>query len=293
MKQVLLASALVSVLGLSAVLAPATAQQAAPAFAPSDWRTPDPENVLVIDTSKGRIVLEMAPDLAPAHAERVRLLARRGFYDGHQFFRVINGFMAQTGDPENKGTGGSELPDLKAEFEFRRGAADGFVLHERLPAGGGAGVTETGFYGVMPVRTGPAMQMMASIDGKTFGWGLFCPGVAGMARAQSPDSANSQFFLMRDTYPSLNSQYTAWGRVISGLDVVRAIKAGPEDSVVPEPRDSMTRVRVLADIPAAERPKVQVIDTRSPGFKAYVEAERTKRGGVLTVCDVTIPAKVG
>ncbi|HYE44530.1 MAG TPA: peptidylprolyl isomerase [Caulobacter sp.] len=286
MKSVLLAAAL--------ALAPVAAfAQTAPALSAADWRTPDPDNILVIETSQGRIILEMAPQLAPAHVERVRTLARAKFYDGHQFFRVINGFMAQTGDPKNDGTGSSELPDLKAEFEFRRGPSDPFVLYERLPAGGGVGVTEVGFYGTVPVRTGPAMQMMASIDGKMNGWGLFCPGVAGMARGRSPDSGNSQFFLMRATYPDLNSQYTAWGRVIVGQDVVLKIKAGPEDDKVPEPRDFMRSVRLLSDIPEKERPKIQVVDTRSQGFQALVAAQKAKAKTPLTICDVEIPAKVG
>lgn len=286
MKSVLIAAAL--------VLAPvAVFAQAAPTLSASDWRTPDPDNVLVIDTSQGRIIVEMAPQLAPAHIERVRTLAKAKFYDGQQFFRVISGFMAQTGDPKNDGTGGSELPDLQAEFEFRRGPADPFAFYERLPAGGGAGVTEVGFYGAVPVRTGPAMQMMASIDGKTGGWGLFCPGVAGMARGQSPDSANSQFFLMFETNPPLNSQYTAWGRVIVGQDVLNRIKTGPENGKVPEPRDFMRTVRLLSDIPEKDRPKIQVVDTRSPGFQAMVAAQKAKAGGALTICDIEIPAKVG
>jgi peptidylprolyl isomerase len=286
MKSALIAAAL--------VLAPvAVFAQAAPTLSASDWRTPDPNNVLVIDTNQGRIIMEMAPQLAPGHVERVRGLVKAKFYDGHQFFRVIDGFMAQTGDPKNDGTGGSDLPDLPAEFEFRRGSADPFALYERLPAGGGTGVTETGFYGVVPVRTGPAMQMMASVDGKTNGWGLFCPGVAGMARSRMPDSANSQFFLMRDTYPDLNSQYTAWGRVLVGQEVVVKLKAGPSEGKVAEPRDFMRTVRLLSDIPEKERPKIQVVDTRSPGFQALVAAQKAKAGRPLTVCDIEIPAKVG
>jgi peptidylprolyl isomerase len=291
MKAALFAAALAL---LSATLAPgAVAAQQADSFAASDWRTPDPQNVLVIDTTQGRIFLELAPQLAPGHVERVRLLAKRGFYDGLEFFRVIDEFMAQTGDPKNDGTGGSELPDLTAEFEFRRGPSDPFALFEKLPAGGGTGVTDVGFYGAVPVRTGPQMQMMASIDGKTGGWGMFCPGVAGMARAGTPDSANSQFFMMRHAYPSLNSNYTAFGRVIAGQDVVRKIKPGPEEGPVPPPRDKMLKVRLLADIPAKEQPKIQVLDTRGPGFKALVDAQRAKAGGTLTICDVEIPAKVG
>ncbi len=274
-------------------LTPAAAMAADPALTATDWRTPNPDDVLVIDTSKGRVIVEMSPQLAPAHVERMRELARRHFYDGLEFFRVINGFMAQTGDPKNEGTGASELPDLKAEFEFRRGARDPFVLYERLPAGGNVGATEVGFYGNLVVRTGPAMQMIAAKDGKVTGWGLFCRGTVGAARGGDPDSANSQFFLMRDTYPSLNSQYTAWGRVISGQSVVEAIKPGTEDDPVVPPRDIMKTVRLLSDLPEKERPKIQIVDTRSPGFKALVEAQKAAKGGMLTVCDVEIPAKVG
>jgi len=78
--------------------------------------TTDPENTLVLETTKGRVVIEMRPDLAPNHVERIKTLARQGFYDGIAFHRVIDGFMAQTGCPHGTGTGGSDLPDLKAEF---------------------------------------------------------------------------------------------------------------------------------------------------------------------------------
>src|SRR5687767_11555608 len=76
----------------------------------------DRENTLVLETTKGRVVIALRPDLAPGHVERIKTLARQGFYDGVVFHRVIDGFMAQTGDPTGTGTGGSKLPDLKAEF---------------------------------------------------------------------------------------------------------------------------------------------------------------------------------
>ena len=76
----------------------------------------DPENTLILETTKGRVVIEMRPDLAPKHVERIKTLARKGFYDGVAFHRVIEGFMAQTACPKGTGTGGSDLPDLQAEF---------------------------------------------------------------------------------------------------------------------------------------------------------------------------------
>lgn len=272
-----------------AAAAPAGAQVPTPAAA--EWRTPDPENLLVVDTSKGRIIVEMAPGVAPAHVERYRTLARQGFFDGLQFFRVIDDFMAQTGDPANNGTGGSDLPDLRAEFPFRRGPTPAFALVDRLP--GGMEVpspTEVGFIGAQPVRSFPSMQMMMNADGKTTAWGLFCDGVMGAARSQNPDSANSQFFFMRHTYPSLDANYTAWGRVIVGLDVVRALKVGEP----PAAPDVMKTVRVAADLPPADRPKVRVLDTTGPTFKAMVAAARAgSPGKPLNPCDIDIPTKVG
>jgi len=274
----------------AAVLAAALAL-AAPAFSQTaDWRTPDPENVWVIDTNQGRVIAELAPGVAPAHIERIRTLTRQGFYDGLTFFRVVDGFMDQTGDPQNNGRGGSTLPDLEPEFTFRRGPG-GFARAASMAADDEVrSPTEVGYIGVLPVRSSPEMQMMVTADGKAPAWGLFCAGVLGMARAQAPNSANSQFFLMRDTRHDLDLQYTPFGRVISGQDVVRRIKVGEP---VAEPQDRMTRVRLLADVPAAERPKVQVMDTAGPAFRALVEAAKARTGGAFDVCDVEIPAKVG
>jgi peptidylprolyl isomerase len=249
----------------------------------SDFRTPDPQNVLVIDTSKGRILVELVPLAAPAHVVRVRELARQGLYNGRSFFRVIDQFMAQTGDPKDNGTGGSELPDLAAEFTFRRGADTPFVQVADQA------VAEIGFIGPLPVMTQSSQLMPMTADGRISGWALYCPGVAGMARGEAPNSANSQFFLMRQAYPSLEKRYTAFGRVIAGLDVVRAIKPGEP---VDPPQDVMTRVQVLADMPAGSRPKVKVIDPRSPWFTAEVARVRASRGADFTACAISIPSEV-
>ncbi len=279
-------SASLALVLLSLAAAPAVAQ--APSAA--DWRTPDPENVLVVDTNKGRIIVELEPRVAPAHVERYRTLTRRGFYDGLTFFRVIDGFMDQTGDPSNDGTGGSDLPDLNIEIPFRRGPEVKFTPVGKLPADATTpSATEVGFIGVLPVRGAPSMQMMVAVDGKAPGWGLFCPGVLGAARSANPNSANSQFFFMRGAYPSLDASYTAFGRVLSGQDVVVAIKTGEP---VAAPQDKMTKVRVLADIPAAERPKVQVMDTSGPAFRALVEKARAG-AAYVDPCSIEIPAKIG
>ncbi len=166
----------------------------------------DPENALIMETTKGKVVIELFPDLAPGHVGRIKELTREGAYDGVVFHRVIEGFMAQTGDvkfgksggkdfaPSRAGMGGSDKPDLKAEFSN--------VNHGR--------------------------------------------GTCSMARAQNPNSANSQFFICFTDAPWLNKQYSVWGQVIEGMDVVDKIKRGEP---VRDP-DSITTMRVAADAAA-------------------------------------------
>ena len=247
----------------------------------AEWRTVSPENLWVIDTAKGRVLVELEPRVAPAHIERIRTLTQQGFYDGLKFHRVIPNFMAQTGDPKGTGEGGSELPDLKGEFSFRRGRDSGFVAVENS----GPGVR--GIMGSLPIITQPDAQMFVTADFKVGASGLFCPGVAGMARAGSPDSANSQFFLMTGQNDNLNGGYTTFGRVVQGLDVVKALKAGDdaEDGKVADP-DVMTKVQLASALPEGQRPTVRVAVPGSPAFNAAVEAARTARGAQFGICDV-------
>jgi len=275
---------------VAALMAPAVPVLTQPAIAQTadaQWRTVAPENLLVIDTAKGRILVELDPRVAPLSVERIRTLADRGFYDGLKFHRVMENFMAQTGDPQGTGEGGSDLPDVAGEFTFRRGRADGFtVVVPGAPA-------QFGLIGSIPVSTQPDAQMMVTSDFKTSATALFCPGVAGMARAEGPNSANSQFFLMTGPRDSLNGQYAAFGRVVAGMDVVRALKTGPDarNGAVTDP-DVMTRARIASALPEGERPSVRVMTTASPAFAALVEQTRTERGSRFNVCDIQPPAEL-
>ena len=151
----------------------------------------DPENTLIMETTQGKVVITLRPDLAPKHVERIKQLAREGFYDGIAFHRVIDGFMAQTGCPQGTGTGGSKYPNLGAEFSAEP--------HVR--------------------------------------------GVCSMARAQNPNSANSQFFICFDDASFLDKQYTVWGKVTEGMENVDKIKRGEP---VQNP-DKIKSLKVAAD----------------------------------------------
>ena len=255
----------------------------------ADWRRVTPENLWIIDTSKGRVMVELEPRVAPAHIERIRTLTTAGFYDGLKFHRVIPDFMAQTGDPKGTGEGGSELPDVPGEFSFRRGRDAGFVA---VPTAMGG---YRGMVGSVGVVSQPDAQMMINADMKVPAVPLFCAGVAGMARAGSPNSANSQFFLMTARNDALDGNYTVLGRVVGGMDAIKALKKGSDssDGAVGEGADTITRARLASQLPENERPDVRVAVAGGAVFNAAVEAARTARGSAFDVCDVEIPVEIG
>ncbi|MGZ9097265.1 MAG: peptidylprolyl isomerase [Micavibrio sp.] len=152
----------------------------------------DPENTLYMDLPYGRVVIKMMPDVAPKHVERIKMLTREGFYDGVSFHRVIEGFMAQTGDPTGTGSGGSKYPDLNAEFNDTN----------------------------------------------------FGRGTIGMARTMNPNSANSQFFVCFTDCSFLNNQYTVWGQVVEGMELVDKIARGEP----PANPDKVVSMKVAADV---------------------------------------------
>lgn len=280
-------------IGLASLLIDLGSGSAVAAQAPSvtasasDWRTIAPENLWVIDTTKGRVLVELDPRVAPGHVERIRTLTNQGFYDGLKFHRVIRGFMAQTGDPQGTGEGGSDLPDLPPEFTFRRGTDAGFAPVQTSAPG------IQGLVGSVPVVTQPDAQMFVTADFKVDAGGVFCPGVAGMARSSGVDSANSQFFLMTGQNDNLNGGYTVFGRVVAGLDVVEKLKVGDDanNGAVTDP-DVMTRVRIASALPESERPVVRVMDPRSAAFAARVDALRAEKGNGFKLCDVQPVAEV-
>jgi peptidylprolyl isomerase len=266
-------------LTLLAVVDVAAAQQAPD---PRNWRPVDPENTLYIDTVHGRIVVEMYPEVAPRAVERIKTLTRAHFYDGLTFHRVIEGFMAQTGDPLGTGEGASSLPDLHQEFMFRRGADMPFVQAAQQ-----TGAT-LGFYKALPIETAPDAQMRVTADGRVAANALHCQGIASMARSEDDNSANSQFFLMRAPYPALNKRYTIWGRVVWGQEAVMQIAVGEP----PPTPDRMLAVRVAADLPESERAPIYVLRTDGPQFHDLIESTRRERRADFSVCDVQIPARV-
>ena len=245
-----------------------------------DWKPADPANTLVIDTTKGRIFIELHPEMAPQAVERIKMLARRGTYDGLLFHRVIAGFVAQTGDPGNHDGGKTELPNLAPEFTFRLQADVARTVAARP-----AGLSE-GFIGAMPYVSVSETAVPKHDDGSLYAWGTQCAGVFAMGRDEALDSANSEIYLMLASWPGLDHNYTPAGRIISGLDVVHSLSIGEP----PAHPDAMIKVQMLSDM--ADAPHIDVLDTQSKDFAGLIKQARAKRGADFSVCDIDVPYRI-
>ena len=254
--------------------------------APDDWRRVEADNLMVFETTKGRIMIEMLPEAAPAHVEQFRTIAKSGDFDGTSFHRVIDDFMAQGGDIYSKNGEGSGLPDLEGEFTFRRNPQD-----MPLNTVGPEGDATQGLYKGFPVATQSAYLAEMTKDGSVDSWIPHCPGIVSTARTNDPNSANSQFFLMRYQAEHLDRQYTAWGRVIDGFEVVRAIKKGPESNGSPiENPDMLEEAYMVSELPEDEQPTAYV-------QKSDIQAWSDKLGAAAQletdICNVArVPAVI-
>lgn len=240
-----------------------------------NWREVDPENLIIFEIStalgrgKGTVLIETADFAAPNHARQFKAIVRSGDFDGTKFHRVIEDFMAQGGDvgaikPE------ADWPNLEQEFVFARSP---FVEDSDVPAMqllGKPQDSKNGYIHGFPVQT--QLEYLASISesGTVESWIVHCPGVVSTARGSSTSSADTQFFLMRSTKPHLDKTYTAWGRIVSGLEVVMDIKTGPIEGTVKMP-DVLSKAVMAADIPEEERPRVLVQRTDGPDFQKVLQ----------------------
>lgn len=243
--------------------------------APADWRALDPENTLVIETTKGRVIVELRPEFAPRGVERIKQLAREHVYDGLQFHRVIDGFVAQTGNPNNRDGGVSAHPDLPPEFSFRIPAEAAVIVVERSDG-------REGFVGATPFAAVSAQEQAKGADSRLRGWGAYCPGVMGMGRQADPGSANSEIFFMREASRRLDHDYTVVGRAVVGLEALRTVAVGEP----PATPDLMLKVRVAIDLPEPERPRVEVMNPAGPGFQSQLTALKREKVAAFTICDV-------
>lgn len=259
-----------------------------------DWRTPDPENLLVMDLAAGRVVIELAPGFAPQHLANVRTLAREHFWDDTSIYRVQDNFVVQFGDPNaSKKDLAKPLGSAKLHLpaEFQRDAA-GLAFTALPDADGWA--PQTGFVDGFPVALNPQ-------TGKA--WLVHCYGTLGAGRENADDSSRGDelYAIIGHAPRRLDANLSVLGRVLQGMDLLSAVRrgTGPRGGYrTPEERTPIQSIRLASELPESERPKLQVLRTESATFSQMVESMRLRTDafykrapGRVEVCDISVPVR--
>ncbi|MEZ5897620.1 MAG: peptidylprolyl isomerase, partial [Parvularculaceae bacterium] len=254
--------------------------------APADWREIPADETLVIELERGRVVVALSPVLAPAHVEQVRTLTREKFYDGLSFYRVIDGFVAQGGDPFGERDVKSAKAEMKAEFVSDIGEDFSFFA---LPDADGF-APQSGFAASLPVGVDRAV-------GKA--WHLHCAGAFAFGRGNEEDSASTEFYIALQPQRYLDRNLSVFGRVIDGMAHLQALRrVTPPESKDDDLGETIISMRMASDLPEDERPRFEILDSASPAFAAFAEARRNRpeeffyfRPNYLDICQMPVPVR--
>lgn len=278
-----------------AAKAPAKTSAEILAAAPeSDWRNLDPNNTVVMTLAQGPVIIELAPRFAPEHAANILALARGGFFDGLSIVRVQDNFVTQWGDPNSddpklaKPLSEGAKPHLPAEFSVPLKS----VHLRKLPDVDGW-APETGFVDGMPVAANPKTGQA---------WLAHCYGMVGAGRGNEKDSSTgAELYAVIGHAPrALDLNITVVGRVLQGIEFLSALPRGGQNMGFydrPEQRTGIQSVKLVADIPEAERPKLQVLRTDGKSWPALLEARRNRTGWYVykanhvDICSVSVPTR--
>lgn len=270
-----------------------TTQELLDASQPSDWRPLDPDNTIYLELATGRVVIELAPQFAPEHVSNIRTLAHEGYWNGMSINRSQDNFVVQWGDPAEEGQPRKSLgsADAKLPAEFERPAA-GLDFHALPDKDGWA--PQVGFVAGFPAARDPA-------EGKA--WMAHCYGAVGAGRDIAADSSDgTELYVVDGQSPrQLDRNITLVGRVVDGMELLSVLPRGTgplgfyEDAAQRVPIEA---VRLAADVPEAERPKLQVLRTDTALFDAVVESRRNRRddwykrpAGHIDLCNISIPTR--
>lgn len=301
----LLAAVVASAIALPALAASTTAQKAAAtpttqqilaASKPSEWRTPDPRNLLVMQLATGRVLIELAPDFAPLHVANIRTMAQEHYYDGLAITRVQDNFVTQWGDPaSDDGKGklrslGKASASLPAEFTR--------PIDARLPwmplRDGDVYAAEVGFSEGFPAARDP-------VSGQE--WLTHCYGMVGVGRDNDPTSGSgAELYAVIGQAPRrLDRNLAVVGRVIDGMPLLSGLPRG--DAAMgfyahPSQHVAIRSERLASDLPLAQRPRVQVLRTDSASFAALIDAKRNRHdafysapAGKVDLCGIDVPVR--
>lgn len=267
-----------------------TTAEVVAAAGPGDWRTPDPANTVYLQLATGRVVIELASDFAPQHAENIKTLVREGYFDGLAVIRSQDNFVVQWGDAEGKRPLKSARSSVPPEFTVAKGMSLPFT---RLPDADGY-APEVGFSGGFPAardpRTGEA-------------WLVHCYAMVGAGRANEVDSGTgAELYVVTGHAPrQLDRNIALVGRVVQGIELLSVLPRGTGALGFyekPSQHVPIVSVRMAADVPEAERARIELMRTDTPTFGALVEARRNRQddwykvpAGYIDVCNVPIPVR--
>lgn len=268
---------------------PVTMAEVLAASSPSDWRPLDPENTLYLEFGAGRVVIELAPEFAPATVANIKTLVRGKYFDGLAFVRSQDNYVVQWGDPDETRELGGATRTIAAEFARRMKGLRFTALPDR-----DAYAPETGFVRGFAAARNPRERLA---------WLTHCYGALGVARDVNADSGNgSQLYVVIGHAPRhLDRNITLAGRVVLGMDLLSVLPRGSGALGFyekPEERTPIRSIRVAADVPEAERTLLEVLRTDTPTFAALVESRRNRReewykrpAGKIEVCNVPVPVR--
>lgn len=251
-----------------------------------DWREIPAEDLLVITLERGKVHVALSPALAPKHVAQVKKLAREGFYDGLSFYRVIDGFVAQGGDPFGEKKTKTSKKSLKAEFEGP--PSKGFAFSAMKDADGFA--PAAGFVASLP----------AGYDAEAgTAWHLHCAGAFAFGREDGRDTASTEFYVTLQPQRYLDRNMSVFGRVIDGMQHLQALRrVEPPAEKTDDVGEKIIAIRVGSDIPEAERPTFEILDSARPVFSEFAEARRNRpepffhfRPDYLDVCQFPVPVR--
>lgn len=299
LRPALLALALVLPLGTACATSPPqkalTMQDVLDASTPADWRALDPENTLYLELDSGRVVIELAPAFAPQHVANIRTLVRAGYFDGLTINRSQDNFVVQWGDAEGEDPAKARpMGEAKAKLpaEFTR-TSEGLDFTTLPDADGWA--PEVGFVQGFPAARDPKAGIA---------WLAHCYATVGAGRAAAADSSTgNQLYVVTGQSPrQLDRNITTVGRVVQGMEHLSVLPRGTGPLGFyekPEQRVAMRSIKLAADVPEAERARLEVFRTDRPAFADLVESRRNRRddwyvhpAGHIDLCNVPVPVRV-
>lgn len=253
---------------------------------PEDWRTLDQDELLYIDLQRGRVIVALSPTLAQNHVAQIKQLSAEKFYDGLSFYRVIEGFVAQGGDP----FGAREIKDAQdamiAEFDEPLRETAGFTA---IPDKDGY-ASQVGFIGTLPAGIDETAENV---------WHLHCTGAFAFGRNNERDSASTEFYITLQPQRYLDRNLTVFGRVIQGMEHLQALRrVNPPQSEDDDLGERILSIRIGTDLPESERTSLEILDSRTDTFQAYVAARRNRpedffyfRPDYIDICQLPIPVR--